>query len=93
MDSPGEQETRLIAHRLRHEPLDDDAGIDGHPHRSRSSRSRSALSLRLVPVLEVAQAVAKLVDECAAEGSFLLHVAGSICGKPGDLDPRPPETG
>ena len=44
-DTTTEHKTRFIAQRLRHEPLDDNAGIDGQLHRSRSSRNRSALSL------------------------------------------------
>ena len=44
-DATTEHETRFIAHRFRHEPLDDDAGIDGQLHRSRSSRNSSTLSL------------------------------------------------
>ena len=45
VDSVTEHKTRFIAHRFRYEPLDDNAGIDGQIHLSRSSRNSSTLSV------------------------------------------------
>jgi hypothetical protein len=40
-----QQPPGFLAQRLRNEPLDGDAGVDGQFHRSRSSRSRTTLSV------------------------------------------------
>ena len=49
LDAAGEHGPGFIDQRLGHEPLDGDAGIAGQPHRSRSARSRSTLSVWTVP--------------------------------------------
>ena len=40
-----QQLPRLLAQRLGHKPLEDDAGVDGQLHRSRSSRNSVTLSV------------------------------------------------